>query len=529
MSLASSLSQNGEIVGGTLLNESFAPSAQLWNSSDAQISTHYSGEAGVDFVGIGQLQQSSAGYLAIASVADQNGYHDTVVSVISSANGLFVTQVSGLHNPGSVKGAQQIGSSIYYVTDGPDALDSVIHVIGSDEMIPVAGLLGDIQGVTDVQVNSLEFDKSRSIMFLQGTSELSGINKSWFTSITVTPEVPARPTPNFQHLPFQTNAQSIVSWDAVEGAASYVVQINDLTRKSIERKVTANANQLDVTLANAGQYAIWVQAVGTTGKPSPWSDGATFSVVNQPPAISYSSGAFAWTDLGSASYRLWVNNSQGQKVIDHTTSDAELAQSLPPGSYTAWVKPDSSPWSSPYRFTVYHDAIAVNPLTTLDATPTISWAGATDGTYDVFVAFPNAPTTAVYRQTVSGNSVTLSPRARGVYKVWVRQLFPDRTVSRWGSGAMLDIAERPLLTLDGNVLSWTSYDGAAQYELWVSTSTTTDRIAVTPTFVSRTSLDLSTLTGLSSGSYRVWIRAVSDGSPGMFGISRWGYAKAFSV
>jgi len=38
-----------------------------------------------------------------------------------------------------------------------------------------------------------------------------------------------------------------------------------------------------------------------------------------------------------------------------------------------------------------------------------------------------------------------------------------------------------------------------------------------------------TLTGLSSGNFRIWVRPVSDGSAGLFGVSRWGLSKSFSV
>ena len=109
----------------------------------------------------------------------------------------------------------------------------------------------------------------------------------------------------------------------------------------------------------------------------------------------------------------------------------------------------------------------------------------------------------------------------------MRQFHSDGSRSFWGPGSLLDIAERPILSLAGSTLSWSSYLNAAKYEVWVSSDLTTDRIAVTPTFVSGLSLDLSSLS-LGTGNYRVWIRAVSDGSSGLFEISRWGFAKAFT-
>jgi len=406
-------------------------------------------------------------------------------------------------------------------------MDSTIRVIGSNDTISVAALLGDLTGVTDVTVNSLEVNSSGAFLYLQGYSKKASGDENWLLSLAVDPEVPAKPVPNFQNIPFKNGVESLVSWDAVDGAASYVVQINNLTTQTVERKVTVSVPQLAVTLANAGTYAIWVQAVGATDKAGPWSDATRFTVVPRPPAISYETDTFRWTDIGASQYDLWVNNQSGQRVVNQQTSATSFTSILPPGTYTAWVKPDAEVWSTPYRFTIYHTAIAVNPLTTLDKTPVITWAGAANGNYDVYVSLQRQ-SAAVFRQTVTGNSVELPAMARGVYTVWARQLHADGSVSYWGTGATLDIAERPVLLLTGSTLSWTAYVSAVHYELWVSTDTTEDRIAVVPTFVSGTSLDLSSLTGLSSGNFRVWVRAVSDGSTGLFETSRWGFSKAFT-
>ena len=248
---------------------------------------------------------------------------------------------------------------------------------------------------------------------------------------------------------------------------------------------------------------------------------------SQPPAISFSGSTLRWTDIAASQYRLWVNDENSLKVIDHTGAETSFDVSLPFGSYTAWVKPDSAAWTTPYRFSIYHDAIAVDPLTTLDATPVVSWAGPADGNYLVWVSL-KGQSAAVYTQNVTGNSVELPALARGVYTVWVRQHFADGSFSNWGTGSTLDVAQRPVLSLAGSVLSWSSYANATQYELWVSTDLTTDRITVSPTFVSGLSLNLSSLS-LAAGNYRVWIRAVSNGSAGLFATSLWGSARMFTV
>jgi len=525
---ATAVSNSGVLFGGFLVDENFNSVGQLWDSQGNRLTTSFSSSPYTVGAFL-RLQESPAGFIGVARAADSGGVGDIIVNVTPAADGYTVTPITELYGIYSIHAATQIGSSVYYVTDDsyvPN--DGVIRLRGSSETIDVSSLLPTLDGVQDVVVNELAFDPIASVWYVQGYSKKASGDESWLLSLAVDPEVPAKPVPNFQNIPFKNGVESLVSWDAVDGAASYVVQINNLTTRTVERKVTVSVPELAVTLANAGTYAIWVQAVGATGKAGPWSDGTRFTVVPRPPAISYETDTFRWTDIGAAQYDLWVNNQSGQRVVNQQTSATSFTASLPPGTYTAWVKPDAEVWSTPYRFVVYHDAIAVDPLKTLDSTPVITWAGPADGNYDVYVS-REGQSAAVFRQTVTGNSVELPAMARGVYTVWAQQLHADGSVSRWGTGATLDIAERPVLSLTGSTLSWTAYVSAVHYELWVSTDANENRIAVVPTFVSGTSLDLSTLTGLSSGNFRVWVRAVSDASTGLFETSRWGFSKSFTV
>lgn len=99
--------------------------------------------------------------------------------------------------------------------------------------------------------------------------------------------------------------------------------------------------------------------------------------------------------------------------------------------------------------------------------------------------------------------------ARGLYQVWVRELYSNGARSLWGPGAVLNLADRPTLSLasgSGSLLSWTPFQLASQYELWVENSSGT-RVAVGASLVSATSLDLASL-ALPAGSYRVWVRAL---------------------
>lgn len=220
---------------------------------------------------------------------------------------------------------------------------------------------------------------------------------------------------------------------------------------------------------------------------------------------------------------MWVNNSSGQRVVHETLSSTSLAVTLPPGRYKVWVKADAEPWSNPVVFNIYHAAVTVNPLMTLDTTPLITWNGPVDGEYLVWVSV-KGQTASVQRHTVTGNTLELSSLSRGDYTVWVRQLYGDGSVSLWGSGAMLAVGTRPVATLTGTVLSWTPFEGSDHYELWLSTDANTDRIVIDPTNIFATTVDL-TIYNLTPGNYRIWVRAVSASDA----VSQWAYAKAFVV
>jgi len=79
------------------------------------------------------------------------------------------------------------------------------------------------------------------------------------------------------------------SWNIVDGAASYVLQVNriDGVQTVVIRmdNLTATELQSNDALA-AGSYRVWVRAVSTTGELSPWSLEVNFSIaVASPPAL----------------------------------------------------------------------------------------------------------------------------------------------------------------------------------------------------------------------------------------------------
>lgn len=92
----------------------------------------------------------------------------------------------------------------------------------------------------------------------------------------------AAPVPNFTALPSTANVASTIHWDAVPGAASYRVQINNLSTKSVRSIDVVSTNELSVTITQPGRYTIWLD----TGFTSEWSAGTAFDVAAQPLVMS---------------------------------------------------------------------------------------------------------------------------------------------------------------------------------------------------------------------------------------------------
>jgi hypothetical protein len=526
---AASMSRTANLIGGSIVDRDSNGVAQLWNPVGNRLATKLED---VNYDSILSLVEVEDGFLGTANFIDGDGnYKDQVITLTAIDGGYRVDSISTSYAPLSIRGVQEFGNAVYYVTDGPAANDAVIHVADSDDTISVANFLGDQTGVEDVVVNSFTLDPTGQFVYIQGYSETASGNESWIVSVSVSPDsdVPAKPTPNFQSLPIRTATESLVTWDAVDGAASYVVQINNLSTDTVERNVNVTPHELAVTIAEAGSYTIRVQAMGATGQLSPWSDATTFEIVTRAPLISVSGTGtqrtISWKVTESApEYDVWVTSAATRtRVVDVQTSAQSIDVNLIPGTYWIWVRPlgtpTAQPWSSP-RVLTMNDAVALTATSTVIQTSSLTWTGAADGVYDVWVS-SRGTTSPVRRETVSGTTHQLTDLPDGDYTVWVRQLHPSNQapITKWSTAVYFTVAGKPNVIASGTVLNWTTFaDVNVQYELWVRQGDT-GRVSVWTNFVSTATADLSTY-GLTSGTYRIWIRAVTESSV----FSRWSSA-----
>ncbi|GEM_PF-1198032 len=177
-------------------------------------------------------------------------------------------------------------------------------------------------------------------------------------------------------LPNSTNSIPTITWTAITAAASYEIQIDDITNSQsgfITSQGIATTAFRPSTPLNPGLYQVRVRSVNLAGTPSAWSDdfsmiieAATSASLVSPLVSSSSSAAsvlFAWTTVANtARYELWVNNqSTGtNKVIDETAlTDISFtpATLLAAGNYRAWIRAigtdtNLGAWSSGVDFTV---------------------------------------------------------------------------------------------------------------------------------------------------------------------------------
>src|SRR5262249_17649322 len=122
-----------------------------------------------------------------------------------------------------------------------------------------------------------------------------------------------------------------------------------------------------------GQYMVWMRAANSAGSFGSWSSGYSFFIDTTAPAIPTFTGptsptavltaTLAWSSsTGATRYDLWVDNvSTGQTQLirqqNLATNSFTPANSLPVGSYTAWVEAfdatnQTRGWSAGYSFTI---------------------------------------------------------------------------------------------------------------------------------------------------------------------------------
>lgn len=270
--------------------------------------------------------------------------------------------------------------------------------------------------------------------------------------------------------------------------------------------------------------------IATIKNPSPTATiKKTGNSVPSLPATSQDSNTarprFFWSaPNNAATYEIWVNNvSTGQNQVIREAGivvpEFTPLTDLPLGRYRVWVRALTavglaSAWSAPQDWRVMTPPVVNGNNTTLSTSSfQINWSavqGAT--TYDVWIDRLTSNTSQYLRNTsVSATSLNVTNFDIGQYAVWVRARSAQGDLSKFSDRIVITVSLIPAsvnvtsTAFNGTpVLGWNAVPGATQYEVWVDNQTTNTSRVVHNTSVTATSLSLS---GLTAGSYRAWVRA----------------------
>ena len=344
------------------------------------------------------------------------------------------------------------------------------------------------------------------------------------------------------------------TWTPIAGATSYIIQINnESTNVAHFHDATTTVASYTPTVDLAiGKFKMWVRPVFAAG-PGNWSAPQLFNNLtpatwqSMPRTQLTSRPTLSWNALpGAAKYDLWVNNlSTGEQVFrqDVTGTSFTPATDLPMGFYRAWIrgidaKGNFANWSVLQEALVVPAPTPIAPLSsTFDRTPTFTWnpvAGAVS--YELYVKSQITGAMVINGiSTVDTNFTPATNLTDGTYRWWTvsvsaASLGPIKS----GGTTVIDIyvGGRPTIiapaagssTSDRTpVFTWKAVDGAASYQLQVNRISVPQAIVISQ--VGLTTTDFTPVSDLAAGTYRAWVRAVSNTNE----LSPWSIEVNFTV
>ena len=333
-----------------------------------------------------------------------------------------------------------------------------------------------------------------------------------------------------------------IKWNALVGALRYDVWISNISSgvSQIVRNIKVQTNSfVPPENLGIGRYRVWVRAINQQEISGFWSVGKDF-FVNTPPVITSPSPTvtianskfptITWSAVPDAArYELWVNNLTTNKpqVIYRagtsalTTTSYTSPVELLSGTYKIWVRGlnaqgEAGLWSAGVVHTVLAPPVIDQPIGggTFDRTPTFSWSAVTGATsYDLWVGDSNTGAVVIRNQFIKTTTFTaLQDVPVGDYRVWVRAQ-SGNSYSSWSQVTLFSVGLPPKITTAKLVgtparaqFAWTTIAGTEKYELWV-TNKTANVLAIHKTDLATTTYTHNAT--LASGTYRVWVRAVS--------------------
>lgn len=338
---------------------------------------------------------------------------------------------------------------------------------------------------------------------------------------------PVRPT-------FQT--QPTFRWTEPAGAESYEFYLRAPDGTITNPRGLADAAFTPTNPLANGRYSWWIRPYTAEGHAGEWSERGEVNIGGRPnvlaPATDANAAApeFQWTSVeGAASYEVFLNRTD---ITQHVLRTTQLPNStfvppiLAPGNYELWVRAKDSagyagPWSSRHRFSVAAAVAGVTATpverhqTSLLQTPTLLWQHSADAVaFDVHLFDGRS---VIRAQQLTAASWQTPNLGSAKWKWWVRAITADGHAGPWSSEATIDTTGRaatvsPIGMADPNpIFNWTAVLEADRYVLQVNNLTTGEAQFIREDDLRETSFQSSG--PLPSGSYRFWVRAISDANP----------------
>lgn len=312
-----------------------------------------------------------------------------------------------------------------------------------------------------------------------------------------------------------------LTWDAVPGARSYILVLNDNDHR-------AGSSINSYTLPDdhpIGWRRAWVQTNFRGSWSFPINYHARSAVQNVTAAFDSSNvPTISWDELGgAASYELFMRNKSTGETVLHETglggTSFTMADSLDIGTYDVWMRAISdvgvaARWSSPARISVQPEPESV----TGDASElTFNWT-VPDGIVSTDIYIHNAG--VVVQRNVTGTSWTETAEfANGNVTWWVRGVDGAGAKTSWSDSQSVRIGSTVITNPTAGKYSfratfsiaWLPVLGAESYEVLIRSLTEGD--IVHETGLTSTSLPNFAPAG---GRYTVWVKTNSVGGTGSY-------------
>lgn len=314
-----------------------------------------------------------------------------------------------------------------------------------------------------------------------------------------------------------------------------------------------------------GDFRVWVRPLAEDGEPGLWSRQYNFTKNLNVGPVQVSpidrvtqtdrTPEFVWEALhGAARYEVWVNNINtgqvrvihnnniphvdGASLITYTDPDVVLRNA----SYRWWVRAfndegQAGAWTAFAQFWVPTPVLTA-PIGQVIGTnqPTFSWTTVPEYVrFELWVNNTDTGTSRViYEPNLTTNLFTPSlPLENGNFRAWVRAFDAAGNPSQWSNPINFtvdaSIANAPLLrSPQGSITDntptfiWDGLPNVTEYDILVKNLLVTGQptvlsLRVTPTPGVGGTLEFTTTTNLSPGTYRWWVRGLNaDGNPGPY-------------